>query len=79
MNAVVPKYSNALRPCTTCKYYKKGLCRLFLELNDHRLVLAKAQEVRLDEKLCGPEGIYWVLPSDPDPDQIWYSDIFEWK
>jgi hypothetical protein len=77
---VAAGYSKALRPCTTCKYYRKGFCRLFLDTNEHhRLSFVKAQEVRLDEKLCGPEGIYWALPSDLDPDQIWYSENVEWK
>lgn len=79
MNAVAPKYSNAMRPCINCKYYNKSRCRLFLEVNDNKLVIAKAREVRLDEKLCGPEGIYWALPSDPDPGQFWYSENVEWK
>lgn len=71
----VPKFMNAKRSCNTCKYHDKGLCRLFLYTLGPDVSFAKTIDVRFDEKLCGPEGLFWTSFEDSDSDQIWYSDI----
>jgi hypothetical protein len=57
MKAVTPKSSPL---CRTCKYHSMGKCKLFFEQNVRLLSYASTSEVRLDEKLCGPDGKYWV-------------------
>ena len=64
--------------CRKCKYYEKGTCRLFIEqFAKNEIVFAAVEEVRADEKMCGPKGVFWDS-SDFDPDQLWYSDIPFW-
>jgi hypothetical protein len=76
----VPKYSNATRPCKTCKYHNKGKCRLFLDTTDHKVAFAKVIDVRFDEQLCGSYGTFWSPVGDSDSDRISYSDIYdEWR
>jgi len=72
-----PKSTNALRPCSTCKYHNKGHCKLFFYERGDKVSFSNIHDIRFDEKLCGPEGLFWSPPVDPDPDQIWYSDMFD--
>jgi hypothetical protein len=61
--------------CKTCKYYSKGRCRLFIEkIEKSEIMFARVEDVRADEKMCGPKGVFWSS-SDFDPDQIWYQDV----
>ena len=65
--------------CRSCKHYAKGKCRLFIDMNyDNKIVFARVDEVRADERMCGPKGVYWSLTSDFDSDQPWYSGISSW-
>lgn len=76
----------ALPKCSTCKYFQKGHCKLFLDVYDEKLSFAKARDVRSDETLCGTSGLYWILrdredPRDPrdreDPDNFTLYDGVE--
>jgi hypothetical protein len=73
--ATVRAYPKMIRPtCRTCRYYEKGRCRLFVEnISKNEIMYAKIELARLDENLCGPEGMFWASP-DFDTDQMWYSD-----
>jgi hypothetical protein len=66
-----PTFSNAQKPCTKCRYYEKGRCKLFLEIEDKTLTFAKTHVIRFDEKSCGPEGLYWM----PDDREIQWTEI----
>jgi hypothetical protein len=49
-----------LRPCSQCKHFKLGRCKLFVQIvPDGIPVNTKADNARNDPYLCGTEGLYF--------------------
>jgi hypothetical protein len=74
MSALNIKFSGNPR-CTKCKYYVNKRCRLFLDMDKKTVEYLPVERARLDVTLCGPIGLYWASPADPDPDRISNLDI----
>ena len=56
---------DANRPCSKCRYFDNGTCRLFkysFALNQVHLY-ASSSDCRSNEDLCGPDGNYFK-PND---------------
>jgi len=51
--------------CRNCLFYREGLChRMYIQTPMHGVYLAKADELRTNEKTCGKDAKWYIGKQD---------------